>query len=77
MAKDQTNNDLYKKLICDMVQEINDGRFLRQIYSYIYRERRLSGRLQEELYAMIAEMDTADLRLLWIAAKEMNKSKKD
>ena len=77
MAKEQSNIDLYKKLICDMVQDINDGRFLRQIYSYIYRERRLCGRLQEELYMMIADMDTADLRLLWIAAKEMKKSKKD
>ena len=73
MAKGHSNIDLYKKLICDMVQDINDGRFLRQIYSYIYREQRLCGRLQQELCAMIADMDTADLRLLWIAAKELKK----
>ena len=41
--KDQTNVDLYKKLICDMVCEISDGRFLRQIYSIIFREYKKTG----------------------------------
>lgn len=73
MANNQTNIELYKKLICDMILDIDDSRFLRQVYSYVYREHRLCGRLQQELYDMISEMDTADLRLLWIAAKELNK----
>lgn len=35
--------ELYKKLICDMVQEITDVRFLRQIYSIIYRQKKRTG----------------------------------
>jgi hypothetical protein len=73
MANDRIDTDLYKKLICDMVLDIEDSRFLRQLYSYIFRERRLCGRLQMELCEMIAGMDTADLRLLWVAAKKLLK----
>lgn len=38
MENNQVNTDLYKKLICDMVQDINDGRFLRQLYSILFKE---------------------------------------
>lgn len=30
--------ETYKKLICEMIQEINDFRFVKQIYSIIYRQ---------------------------------------
>lgn len=29
---------VYKKLICDMIMEMNDIRFIRQIYSIMLRE---------------------------------------
>lgn len=34
---------VYKKLICDMILEMNDARFIRQIYSLIYRQRKRAG----------------------------------
>ena len=71
MANERIDINLYKKLICDMVQDIEDARFLRQLYSYIFKERRLCGRLQMELCEMIACMDTADLHLLWVTAKKL------
>ena len=73
MASERIDINLYKKLVCDMVQDIEDARFLRQLYSYIYRERRLCGRMQMELCEMIAGMDTTDLRLLWVTAKKIAK----
>ena len=73
MANERIDINLYKKLICDMVDDIEDARFLRQLYSYIFRERRLCGRMQQELCEMIANMDTADLRLLLLTAKKIVK----
>ena len=35
MENKQINADLYKKIICDAVQDIEDGRFLRQLYAFI------------------------------------------
>lgn len=32
--------ELYKKLICEMIMEMNSERFIRQIYSIIYNERK-------------------------------------
>ena len=43
MKNETANNEIYKKLICDMIQEINDGKFLRQIYSIIVREVKRTG----------------------------------
>jgi hypothetical protein len=37
------NAQIYQKLICDMVQEMTDVRFLRQIYSIIYRQKKRTG----------------------------------
>ena len=71
MANERIDINLYKKLICDMVQDIEDARFLRQLYSYIFKERRLCGHMQMELCEMIAGMNTADLRLLWVTAKKI------
>lgn len=31
---------VYKNLICDMIQELTDERFIIQIYSIIYRHRK-------------------------------------
>ena len=46
MQKENTNinMDVYKKLICDMILDIQDGAFLRQIYSIIAREDKKTGR---------------------------------
>ena len=35
--------EIYKKLICDMIAEMTDERFLRQIYSIIYRQKKRVG----------------------------------
>ena len=43
MEKEQIPIDVYKKLICDMIQDMTDIRFVRQIYSIIYRERKRTG----------------------------------
>ena len=44
MKNETASNELYKKLICDMIQEINNTKFLQQIYSIIAREYRRTGR---------------------------------
>ena len=31
---------LYKKLICEMIMDMNNDRFIKQIYSIIYNERK-------------------------------------
>lgn len=43
MKNEAVNVEIYKKLICDMIQEMTDGRFLRQIYSIIAREAKRTG----------------------------------
>ena len=43
MPKEKINTALYKKLICDMIQDMTDARFLKQIYSIIVREYRKTG----------------------------------
>lgn len=35
--------EVYKKLICDMIMEMGDERFIRQIYSIVYRQRKRAG----------------------------------
>lgn len=73
MANKQASNELLKKMICDMVQDMNDNAFLRQVYSLLFREMNRTGRTQRELHAMIEEMDAEDLRLLYITAIELRK----
>ena len=42
--KNETGNiEIYKKLICDMIQEMTDVKFLRQIYSIVTREAKRTG----------------------------------
>lgn len=43
MEKDKVPIDVYKKLICDMIQDMTDERFIRQIYSIVYRQRKRTG----------------------------------
>lgn len=35
--------EVYKKLICDMILEMQDKRFIYQIYSLVYRQRKRAG----------------------------------
>lgn len=35
--------ETYQRLICEMIMEIGDERFLRQIYSILYRKKRTGG----------------------------------
>lgn len=37
------NIELYQQMICDMIYDITDEKFLRQIYSVIYRQRKRTG----------------------------------
>lgn len=39
----QVSIEVYKKLICDMIQDMNDDRFIRQIYSIVYRQLQRNG----------------------------------
>ena len=43
MKKEKVNIEILKKLICDMVEDCNDSRFLRQIYSILMREKERTG----------------------------------
>lgn len=43
MQREKATTELYKKLICDMIQDMTDARFLKQIYSIIVREYRKTG----------------------------------
>lgn len=74
MANNQNKNDLLKKMICDMIQDTNDNRFLRQVYSLLFREQNRTGKLQQELHAMVEEMNAENLRLLYITAIELRKN---
>lgn len=74
MANKQASNELLKKMICDMVQDMNDNAFLRQVYSLLFREQNRTGRIQRELHAMVEEMTAEDLRLLYITAVELRKN---
>ena len=37
------NAQVYQKLICDMIMEVSDVRFLRQIYTLIYKQKMRTG----------------------------------
>lgn len=39
----QVSIEVYKKLICNMIQDMNDDRFIRQIYSIVYRQMQRNG----------------------------------
>lgn len=43
MEKDSVPIEVYKKLICDLIQDMTDERFIRQIYSIVYRQRKRTG----------------------------------
>lgn len=43
MEKESVPIEVYKKLICDLIQDMTDERFIRQIYSIIYRQRKRTG----------------------------------
>ena len=73
MANENINIEIYKKLICDMICDIRDIRFLRQIYSYIYREHRRTSQVALELHVLIDKMQPEDVRLLYTAALELQK----
>lgn len=39
----QVTIEVYKKLICDMIQDMDGDRFIRQIYSIVYRQMQRNG----------------------------------
>lgn len=43
MGKEQVPIEVYKKLICDMVQGLSDERFIKQIYSIIFTQIKRTG----------------------------------
>ena len=73
MKNENANIDLYRKLICDMLQDLSDEKFLRQLYSLLVRQQSRAGKLQRELHAMVEEMSAENLRLLYIVASELRK----
>lgn len=43
MEKETISIDVYKKLICDMIMDMMDEKFIRQIYSIIYVHKKRAG----------------------------------
>ena len=43
MEKEKVPIEVYKKLICDMIQSMTDERFVRQIYSIVLRQTKRTG----------------------------------
>lgn len=44
MEQEQITISTYKDLICEMIQQMDDSRFIKQIYSIVYRHRkRING----------------------------------
>lgn len=39
----QVSIEVYKNLICEMIQDMNDDRFIHQIYSIVYRQMQRNG----------------------------------
>ena len=39
----QVSIEVYKQLICNMIQDMTDERFIRQIYSIVYRQMKRNG----------------------------------
>lgn len=66
----------YKKMICAMVQDIDDRQFLHRVHEILFREQSKTCQLQRQLHALVEEMPPADLRLLYIAALELSKGGK-
>lgn len=40
MEQEQITLSTYKDLICDMIQQMDDIRFIKQIYSIVYYQRK-------------------------------------
>ena len=43
MEQEQITISTYKDLICEMIQQMNDIRFIKQIYSIILRQAKRTG----------------------------------
>lgn len=43
MEQEQITISTYKDLICEMIQQMNDIRFIKQIYSIILRQTKRTG----------------------------------
>lgn len=43
MEKEQIPISVYKELICDMVRDMNDDRFIKQLYSIVLRQIKRAG----------------------------------
>lgn len=43
MEQEQVTLSTYKELICDMIQQMNDIRFIKQIYSIVLRQTKRTG----------------------------------
>jgi len=43
MEDEKVTIDVYKELICDMISDMSDDRFIKQIYSIILRQTKRTG----------------------------------
>ena len=43
MEQEQVTLSTYKELICDMIQQMNDIKFIKQIYSIVLRQAKRTG----------------------------------
>lgn len=76
MESKMHTNSAYKKMICAMVQDVDDRQFLRRVHEILFREQSKTCQLQRQLHALVEEMSPTDLRLLYIAALELVKGGK-
>lgn len=43
MEQEQITISTYKDLICEMIQQMDDPRFIKQIYSIVFRQAKRTG----------------------------------
>ena len=67
------SNEAYKKMICALVQDIEDGPFLHAVHSLLFREQSKTCKIQRELHGIVERLPPEDVRLLYIAALELLK----
>ena len=76
MKNRMDNAEILKKLICDAVQDIPDSGQLRRIYSAICRQHKAANPMIVQIQEIAQKLSSEDLRLLYIAALELQKGGK-
>lgn len=73
MKNRNSNSELYKKMICDAVMDVEDPAQLRRIYSVVCRQSKGASPMAAQLQEIVQGLSPADQRLLYITALELKK----